>query len=474
MIRLSDATQLAITLPNLHLWSTDLTDRVLTKEANNLPFLTWPDQTPCTPANLYMLTLRDRPGRGSLPLSRRGNKGGTIGAHARKISQLLRFCYYNKKDLLELTDSDFTNFINCLRKEKSTTNFMLNQKNENTLREAGRVCLDFLSHTGAIAGKKGFVSETGVIRVTFIDYIIKIRSGRLITRQKMHHHSFSAGEGGDLRSPITDESIEALRRAIDTDTTSRFVNQRRHLQLSFLEYLGPRRGELGEITVKSIIKASKMKYPMLEMNVYKQGKKVVRLAPITNMLLNQAIAYLEIHRAGIITKFTKGSRPDHGLLFVKQATGAPLADTTLTNTLHDLRRAAGIESGACAHMFRHAFCTNLFVTLFERHRINNPESFETRLMTDEALFSQIRQWTGHATIEGLMPYIQKAYHRIANIGAIISAGHLALVQREFDAHLESKLTEFEHDAVTKADFISSIRQLIHARSADLVSAEPPK
>ena len=115
MNRLSDAAQLAITLPNLHLWSTDLADRVLTKEANNLPFLTWPDQTPCTPANLYMLTLRDRPGRGNLPLSRRGNKGGTIGAHARKISQLLRFCYYIKKDLLELTDSDFTNFINRIK-----------------------------------------------------------------------------------------------------------------------------------------------------------------------------------------------------------------------------------------------------------------------------------------------------------------------------------------------------------------------
>lgn len=471
MSRLSNTSKLSTTLPNLVLWSTDLPDRILTKEAKNLPFLTWPDLQPCTPANLYMLTLRDRPGRNKAPLSRRDKKGGSIGANAGKISQLIRFCHQRKKDFLELTDSDFTSFIYSLRKEKSKTNIMLNQKNENTLRETGRECLEFLRFIGNLVGRTDFVSETGTIRISLIDYVIKLRSGQLITRQKIHHHSFSAGEASSPRSAISDESIKILHDAIDADNTCRFVNQRRHLHLSFLEHLGPRRGELAELTLESLKQASKMKYPMLEMSVYKQGKTVKRQVPISNMLLNQAKKFINTQRADVIKKYTSSGRVDHGLVFVSHSTGAPLADTTLTNEIHSLAKAAKLEQKACAHMFRHAFCTNLFVTLFERHRIKNPESFELRLISDEALLSEILQWTGHASIDGLRPYIHKAYHRIANIGATISAGQLSLIQKEFNARLEMKLSDLENGRVRQTDFIDDVRQLMADRSEDLVSAE---
>lgn len=471
MIRLSDTAKLATALPNLVLWSNDLPDRILTKEAYHLPFLIWPDSRPCTPANLYMLTLRDSPGKNKQPLSRRGKKGGTIGGHAGKISQLIRFCHQKNKDFLELTDADFTNFIYILRKEKSKTNIMLNQKNENTVTETGRACIKFLMHVGNLVGKPNFVSETGTIRITFIDYVVKLRSGELKTRQMIHHHSFSAGEAGSPRAAISDETIKGLHEAIDADSTSRFVNQRRHLHLAFLEYLGPRRGELAEVTLDSINKAAKMKHPMLDMNVYKRGKPVIRQVPITNMLLSQAKKFINTQRAEVIKKFKKNGRTDHGFLFISYATGAPLADTTLTNEIHDLRRAAKIEQKACAHMFRHAFCINLFVTLFERHRIKDPDSFEIRLISDQALLDEILEWTGHASIDGLRPYIQKAYQRIANISITISAGQLALIQREFDARLEMKLSELENGRATQSDFINDVRQLISARSADLMSAE---
>jgi len=421
-----------------------------------------------------MLTLRDTPGRNRQPLSRRDKKGGTIGGYAGKISQLIRFCYQKKKDFLELTDVDFSNFIYALRKERSKTNVMQNQKNEDTLSETGRVCLEFLKYIGNLVGKTEFVSETGTIRISLIDYVIKLRSGKLKTGQRIHHHSFSAGEAGSSRAPVSDETIKSLHEAIDADSTSRFVNQRRHLHLSFLEYLGPRRGELAEVTLDSLKKAEKMKYPMLEMNVYKQGKKSKRQIPITNMLLNQAKKFVNTQRATVITKFTKSGRTDHGLLFISHTTGAPLADTTLTNEIYDLTRAAKIEQKACAHMFRHAFCTNLFVTLFERHRIKDPESFEIRLISDTALLDEILQWTGHAGIDGLRPYILKAYRRIANINVTISAGQLALIQREFDARLEMKLSELETGRVNQSDFIEDIRQLIEARSADLIAAEQPR
>lgn len=471
MKRLSGTSKLSEPLPNLELYNTEIAGRVLTKEANNLPFLTWPDSKPCTPANIFMLTLRDRPGRGRNPLSRRGKQGGSIGVNAGKLSQLIRYCHEIKKDFLEITDHDFTKFIYRLRKEPSTTNVMENQKNENTLCETGRLCLDFLMHTGKLSGKPDFVSENGIIRISWIDYTIRLRSGELRTRQKIHHHSFSAGVAGEPRSPISDKAIQALRDAVDADKTSRFINQRRHLHLSFLEYLGPRRGELAETTVESILDAKKMKHPMIKMVVFKHGKHVTRLVPITNMLISQAERFINTQRAEVIKKFTKSGRTDHGLLFISHTTGAPLSENTLTNEIHDLRTASGIEEKACAHMFRHAFCTNLFVTLFERHRINNPEEFELRLISDKELLDQIREWTGHKSIEGLMTYIRKAYSRITNINVTISAGQMALIQREFSSKILMILSDLESNVISREQFSADVRDLVNQHEADLQIAE---
>jgi integrase len=418
-----------------------------------------------------MLTLRDKPGRGRNPLSRRGRKGGTIGIHAGKISQLIRYCYQNNKDFLELTDEDFSRFIYRLRQEKSSTNFMQNQKNENTLTETGRVCLEFLRYIGNLAGRPEFVSENGVIRITLIEYIFRLRSGEPRSGRKIHHHTFSAGEAGEPRKPITDASIQALRDAVNVNMSSRFVNQRRHLHLSFLEYLGPRRGELAEVTLDAIIKAERMKHPMLEMTVFKRGKTFTREVPVTNMLLGQTRRFINSQRSEIIKKFTASGRTDHGRLFISHTTGAPLADTTLNNEIHDLRRTSGIEEKACAHMFRHAFCTNLFVTLFERHRIQNPDAFELRLIGDEILLKNILEWTGHASITGLLPYIRKAFDRITKIKLTLSAGQMALVQREFHAKLLAKVSDLENGILTKENFGIEVRELIGQCEADLRVAE---
>ncbi|WP_409264912.1 tyrosine-type recombinase/integrase, partial [Pseudomonas sp. KCJK9000] len=241
------------------------------------------------------------------------------------------------------------------RKEKSITNVMENQKNENTLTATGIVCLDFLMHVATVAGRNDFISETGSIRVSYIDYVVRMPSGQLITRSRIHHHSFSAGEASAPRHPVSDASIQALHEAIDKDPTSRFINQRRHLHLAFLEFLGPRRGELAQVTLQALAQAEKMKYPELEMQVFKQGKVATRRVPITNMLLGQARKFINTQRAEIILKHTKNGEPDHGYLFISHTTGAPLAATTLTNEIDDFRRATEISKDTCAHMFRHAF-----------------------------------------------------------------------------------------------------------------------
>ncbi|MGE6323152.1 hypothetical protein ACQKEF_23270 [Pseudomonas oryzihabitans] len=89
-------------------------NRIHSREASNIPFISWPDGTPCPLANLFMLELLNRPGRTGLGLSRRGQKGGSIGEYASKISHLIKFCYKSQRDLYQINDGIFSAFISSL------------------------------------------------------------------------------------------------------------------------------------------------------------------------------------------------------------------------------------------------------------------------------------------------------------------------------------------------------------------------
>ncbi|SDO48293.1 Site-specific recombinase XerD [Pseudomonas arsenicoxydans] len=464
-LKLAGDLKLFYPLPNLKLYSHHIDNRIFTKDGSNLPFLVWPDHTPCTAINLYMLTLRDQRGRAGQPLSRRGSKGGTIGDYAGKLSQLIRYCSNEHLDFLELTDLHFTRFISKLRKQRYKDRLIQRQKNENTLTSTGQVCLNFLRFLGNFSGKPNFVAENGVIKTTTREYSIVGHNGQVIKKTSIWHHSFTLGETGDTRNPISPKSVKSLRQAADDANTSSFINSRRHLHISFLEYLGPRRGELADIKVEAINRAWHMKFPVLDLLTLKQGEPVIRQIPVSRVLLQQARTYMKLHRPSAIKIFTKGGRPDHGKLFVSERTGKPLADTTITNEIHTLRKAAGISEQACAHMFRHAFCTNLFVILFQRNKFKNSKEFEIRLISDSFFLHTVKQLSGHKTLEGLMPYIHLAYRRLNNIEETVSIANLILLQDEFDSHLRLLCHELKKGLGT-FQFIDRVEELISLKYQD--------
>lgn len=68
-------------------------DQVTTVDASNMPFMIWPNGSPCIIGNLYIQSLLHRPGR-SNGLSRKGGKGGTMAGYAANVGQLLsRLCH---------------------------------------------------------------------------------------------------------------------------------------------------------------------------------------------------------------------------------------------------------------------------------------------------------------------------------------------------------------------------------------------
>jgi len=455
------------TLGNFEVFNYFSVDKLTTRDASKIPFMIWPNGAPCLIANLYMLSLLDRKGRsGRNGLSRRGSKGGTLGVYASQISQLIRFCYDNNISPFALNDSLFCCFIEKLRKEKSKFNPSQLKKTETSLLATGKICLDFLSFVGRVHGDNNFVSSEGVIRAVELTYTITTRSGRKINRSYLHHHSLGQEVRIHRRNPITSNQIQKLKEAAYTIESSSFIKHRRRCMLDLLEYTGARRGEVANITVDDILAAYDMEHPSLRMETFKQGHDAVRYIPVTKMLLHDIKTFVETSRRKNM-KSTSGFRsgPDHRFLFTSERTGKKLSSETITNEISKLRIHANINEQVCAHMFRHAFITNLFALLIRRHHMANEDDFRRALLDSHTFMAEVMQWTGHLDERSLETYINLAFASVANYAETISSVHMIRAIQTFDNKHEELMYQLE-TGLPISDYKKHVATLIELRNKD--------
>lgn len=459
--------QLHELLPDLVLFSHYSAGKVVTRDGTNLPHIVYPDNTPCMIANLYMLALSQRKtGRGGSLLSRRGSKGGTVGDYALKVGQLIRFCYLRKINFLDLNDDLFTDFIYELRKETSPKNSSQKKKDEPTITTTGRVCLDFLDYVGNFYGDTTFVSPEGTIRGEQKKQTIEGKNP--IVKTYWHHHSFSTGGRKRKRKPISQTNIEKLYDAIYEMDSSRFTQHRREIQLQTLEHTGARRAEINQIKVSDIVAAAEMKEPMLKLVTLKREKDRIRFVPVHRMFINDMLKFIRISREKIIQS-TIGKKNDHDYVFVGEH-GKPLSDGTLSNEIYDIRTFAKIEEEVCNHMFRHAFCTNLFVLLIERHEIENEDRFRQQLLGEATFKAEVAQYTDHKNPESLTVYIRHAFNRISGFQKTVSSAEIIRVIELFDRKQLLLINKLEHGLLTIEKYKLELEQLKDARNKDMTVA----
>ncbi|OCX24831.1 tyrosine-type recombinase/integrase [Pseudomonas graminis] len=432
--------QLFTPLPNFIAPNHYALGKLVTRVASNIPYIFWPNGEPCQVANLYMLSLLNKRGRrGRQGLALKGKKGGTFGNYASKISQLLRYCCRKNVELMEVSDGFFCEFMQSLREEKKNLNPLLDKKTALSVDEVGRVCLEFLRYAGVFYGNEMFVALEGNIRIEYREVRIKSKSGRLIVKTYLYHHSFSSGSSVKRRDPIPSAHISSLRQAVDELESSRFVNRRRSIMLSLLESIGCRRGELADVLVDDIFAAAEQKEPMLTLTNLKQGDGSQRSVPISKMLLQEVKTYIRYFRRPIIDNKI-GLKNDHGYLLISETTGRRLDDNTITSEISTLRKQAKIPEKACPHMFRHAYITRLFITMIQRHRFENEDKFRFALLTWDKFAADIMQWTGHTDVMSLFRYIHIAFAEISGYASIVSSVHLVEVIHAYDSQLDNLIT----------------------------------
>ncbi|KTT38871.1 integrase [Pseudomonas oryzihabitans] len=462
----SDSIRTRRVVKRVTLFSHYSLNRLVVKEADNITFLYWPNGEPCHLANLYMISLRNRVGMGRKSgLSRRGKGGGTIGAYAHKISRLLNFTFSLGINLTDLNDGLFSDFIENLRLERNKTYKSERARNENTLHDIGSACLFFLEFIGSLFEDNRFVAKNGTIKA----YQEKVKTSAGYESHVWRHHSFSSGESGEKRKPIAHRTVKDLRDAANKLPTSDHIAARTQLILSMLENIGCRRGELAEVLVESVLEAMAMKYPSLKMVTLKRGRPHLRTVPITRMLLNEIYNYIVLYRVEIIDRCLNGK--DHGFLLVAETTGKPYSPDSITNEIRLLRKKAGISEPATAHLFRHAFITNLFVLMIERHRLKDENSFKNQFISDTFFKHQILQLTGQKTLTALDNYINIAFARINNYTASVSAADLLRIHRQFDDYFDRLLSDYTDGRISKEKFHSALATLRAARDADYEGAE---
>lgn len=466
IVEFPESRQLFTPIPNLKLYDYISQDKLQTLDGNNMPFIEWPDGSPCLQANAYMIKVRNQFGRGGNGPSRLGSKGGTFGDYASKISHLIRYCYYNKLSFTSLSDDDFCNFIDGLRIKTKPNNPQQLKRNERTITNIGRRCLSFLAHVGEMNQIHNFVGVDGTITIDIVDSIA-YRNGKAFKRSSVHHRSFRTANAKKTRRPISEATVEKLREAIDEMSTSEFLCNRRHLMISLFQELGARRGEIQPITVTQVLAASKLKKPKILVTTLKRGEiGLTRELRLSSPLIDDLLRHIRDDRRSIMKRF-KGV-PDHDFLFVTERGGRPLKADTFTTEFSLIRRAAGIEEQACAHLFRHAYCTNVVADLIAETKSLSPDSFRQTLMTNKMLAEHAMFRTGHTTLESLLNYVDAAFRIKSKFEQVI---HNVEVANCYERHLKRRkrlLQSLKNGKISKEQYIDREEALTAAMDRDLL------
>jgi integrase len=319
-----------------------------------------------------------------------------------------------------------------------------------------------------MSGLHNFVGIDGTISIYMVDSVF-YRNGKALKRASVHHRSFRTPDARKTRRPIGEATIAKLRSAIDEISTSEFLSNRRHLMISLFEELGARRGEIQPITVAEVLAAAKVKKPTIPITTLKRGGMgLTRALELSPPMIDELTNYIRGDRFTVMKRF-KGV-PDHGFLFVTERGGRPLGIDTFTSEFSLIRRAAGVEEQACAHLFRHAFCTNIVAQLIAETQALSPDSFRQTLMTNKMLAERAMARSGHATLESLLDYVDAAFKVKSKYEQVIHNVEVARTYETYEKRRKRLLDDFEKEKISKEIYIEREKSLTASMQRVLMAA----
>jgi integrase len=394
--------------------ATDTTGHIVMRDAGGMPLPTWPDGHWCSELSAYLIRCVRRS-------FSRISRGGTPGTYAHQLSHIVRYCFNNKCDFINLTDAGFTLFVKGLMAEKVVKNGALERKrDDNSVISIGRRTLEFLSGVGYSQGRPQLVAEDGIIKGSLKEPSDHMKGQRRKeARRYWHHNSFPKSCARRIRRPISDEYVGQLRAAILKMGGSSFLRRRRYVMLRCLEKTGGRRIEIAQLKVSHVLAAVKMakrgEKPFIQMATFKKrGGPAYRKIPLNSVELDLLVEFIKYQRAPVLARTKKS----HDFVFINERTGKPLTANTVTSEIRDMRTCAGIRGKASPHLFRHKYITDLMKDFIAEFNIPDKATFLETAKKMGALKELVLEYTGHSSAESLEIYIDYAFMDIKEIEAL--------------------------------------------------------
>lgn len=387
----------------------DSKGRLILRTAPNIPFLSYPDGTPCLFGNLFMLYDYDQ----NYSLA---DDGGSLKEHAYQISLIIQYTYNNRISLLSMTESRLKGFLRWVmarrHKGRSPSTRRINIILSKTL--------DFLYYIGVQSGYPEYVSLQGPIKAEkVVKSSIRRASGTIVEIYGWKHRIFLISDGKARTGvPIGMDTLEELRQQVDK-ISSDFIRRRTEVLFNLLEHIGGRRAEVGNVLVSSIIAALKTEdsNPFITIDSRKGVRGATREVPVARHVLEDALEFINTERRSLLSRISKRKNTtiEEDRLFISARTGRPIKVQHATATFHKLKTKAKINGKAHPHQMRHLFLSRLFIERITAatKSISNPLfSLDSILKKTVA---EIRQLSGHASDTGLNTYVENEKEKILSI-----------------------------------------------------------
>lgn len=412
---------------------------LLLRRADTMPQVVWPDGHWCIEVNLYLLELLNK-GLQHEP------RGGSLGTYASALSDLIRHSHKHlNKSFIAFTDGDFTACVTKLyTKKRLRRGRVTSANNRTTVHAIANVWLDFLDFVGHLYGHPSFVARTGTIRA-YKPLDAGQSKGRRDAAGWCHHALSGARDPYNHRAALSDEHLKQLRDAAARIGRSRFSRRRMLVMLELFDTLGLRRIELHWLTVRNVVSCANEWHSTLELQnrlqqelpshatfVFRKAKsksaddtREVPISPVTLQYLEEYLTVLRrmVERLGLSYGPDTPLFPNLGRQPSKR--GKPVQPGYFTLDFHRLAVAAGISVPCAPHNARHRYIVKELVRLILSHHIENVDDFRRALLDSKVFVGKLRQLTGHASEQGLRPYISQAFDEVANMKSVL---------RRVDAH----------------------------------------
>ncbi|EGR1221276.1 hypothetical protein EBM76_22610 [Vibrio parahaemolyticus] len=402
----------------------------------DFPFVKFPDGKPCFAVNSYILDIQTD-----------GVALGTLEAHARNLTPIIRYCHAYNINFSALTDNDIFNLVEQLSSERDNNKPIVLKRKSNTIINILQTTLKFLvwyqqrflnrASTFLIGEKEDCAQITVKIKVNHnrknasrnlkkfknrISILEFDRSGS----HYLSHRAIPSSVSVEPRTAITEKQIQEIEKIIDQAlsntlkgipsnlqaVTSEYLRSRRMFTVFLMKRTGLRPGELIDIEPEQEVLASKsLNIPTLKRRKEQAPIRKFPFKMIDSLRFKRYISSRKAFVSALSEYYPNYIDPKTLLLGER---GQAISKSSITKDFVRLSSAAGFEdSNLCFKKFRIRFITqqvasHLKLKMQETGR--SRQSFEDADYT--TILKRISELTGHKDHESLWFYVELGWEQL--------------------------------------------------------------